>query len=317
MVDTEEPCPNCGEDAPPISDQASGDLICTNCGAVMQDHNIDDGAEWRIFDDTTEAEKASKNRAGTKVNPYLTNGGIESTRTGDRALDRVCALSNGNDNRVLRTVFDRIKRIQDDLNFSEAALHVSYELAASLEKLKSRALRLRAADHAALVYLACRQEDEGRSFREIAAVVSDATAQDIGKAYLRIEKLLPRAVQRALKTEVLPETFLPRFCNRMGLSMEVEKAARQVCQAPSVVNAGSRQYAAVALAALYLIAWMSNIDLPVGQVASIAKITESSLLDCINHLRPLISEVLPSNFKKLRIIKDLPRALGEQATKKK
>jgi len=309
MADTEEPCRNCGEDAPPIFDSQNGDLICPHCGAIVQGRVIDESAEWRSFADDSEKDKEAKNRAGNKINPFLQNGGMGCGSINNGALERINRMVQGQENRLLRAVFERLRQIQEDLNFSQTALYAAFELCNTLDQIKQ--LRNRNQDLGALIYLACRQEEEGRSFKEIAAAMSvngSMTSNDIGRAYLRLEKLLPRAVQRAMKKEVLPETFLPRFCNKLGLPVEVERVSREVCTAPSIVNAqGNRQQAAIALACLFLVSWLSAIDLPISRVAAIAKIGESSLIDCINNIRPLITDVLPSNFRRLRNIKDLPR----------
>ena len=34
-----------------VDDHATGDLVCTECGTVMESHVIDEAPEWRSFDD--------------------------------------------------------------------------------------------------------------------------------------------------------------------------------------------------------------------------------------------------------------------------
>jgi len=301
-----KPCPQCGEDAPPVCDDASGDHICTNCGVVLVERNIDEGAEWRTFQDDTETEKNAKNRAGTRVNRYLNNGGIETTYIANRALNRANQIVQGDENKALRTMFDIITRIQDDLRFSDAARDTAFDIASVVPR---KALRSRTSDACTLIYLACREEDEGRTLKEIASAVTDASIADISRAYLRMEKIIPARMNEALQNEILPEKFLTRFVSRLGLSMDIEKVARVICQEPAIQHKGNKQHAVVALAVLYLVAWMSNIDLSLSTLAPVGNLGENTLQDCINGLRGMIDDYLPKSFKKMRYTKDLPRIL--------
>ena len=57
-VAPESACPDCGaEGQTAVKD---GDVLCTNCGLVLDDHVIDDRAEWRTF----EGEEDVGNRVG-------------------------------------------------------------------------------------------------------------------------------------------------------------------------------------------------------------------------------------------------------------
>lgn len=55
----EESCPDCGGDLDPTSDQG-GQLVCEDCGLVVDEQRVDQGPEWRSFDDGGQ----SKSRVG-------------------------------------------------------------------------------------------------------------------------------------------------------------------------------------------------------------------------------------------------------------
>ena len=42
-------CKNCGNRSL-FSDNVTGDIICANCGLILESNQIDCGAEWRTFD---------------------------------------------------------------------------------------------------------------------------------------------------------------------------------------------------------------------------------------------------------------------------
>jgi len=299
--DRERPCPECGDDDAPVWDQDSGDLICSNCGVVVQGQCIDDTQEWRIFADTSEKEKQEKNRAGAIMNPFLNNGGMTST-IGNRALNRVNRLVQGQENRTLKASFAGLREIQETLHSSIAALNCAFEIASALEQ--RRQLRVKQSDLAAIIYIACRQEDEGRSMKEIASALTGVAAKDIGRAFLRFEKYLPKTVQMGLKDEALPENFLPRFCNKLLLAVELENVMRQVCSSQVVGNAqNQRQPAAVAAGCIYLVAYLAGVDLSISKIAGVSKVTEATIADAVKAIRPLIHHVLPPSFRIQRELK--------------
>ncbi|ERJ06126.1 Transcription initiation factor IIB 7 protein, partial [Halorhabdus tiamatea SARL4B] len=52
-------CPECGGNL--ISDTERGETVCTECGLVVEEDEIDPGPEWRAFD---AKEKDQKSRVG-------------------------------------------------------------------------------------------------------------------------------------------------------------------------------------------------------------------------------------------------------------
>ncbi|KAK9203976.1 hypothetical protein WN943_014233 [Citrus x changshan-huyou] len=65
----------------PISESinlTSGDRICIECGLVLDIKYIDENAEWRTFADDN--DKKDHNCVGSLMNPFLTNGNLETFR---------------------------------------------------------------------------------------------------------------------------------------------------------------------------------------------------------------------------------------------
>ncbi|MEE6209138.1 TFIIB-type zinc ribbon-containing protein, partial [Salarchaeum sp. III] len=52
-------CPECGGNL--AVDEERGETVCTECGLVVEEDEIDRGPEWRAFDS---AEKDKKSRGG-------------------------------------------------------------------------------------------------------------------------------------------------------------------------------------------------------------------------------------------------------------
>ena len=64
-----------------------GTIVCNNCGLVQQSRIIDDASEWRTFSSETSNGGSNPNRVGGKLNPFLSNYGIDTQVVGKNASD--------------------------------------------------------------------------------------------------------------------------------------------------------------------------------------------------------------------------------------
>ena len=55
-------------------DHAAGDMVCRECGLVLEAHSIDETSEWRTF--ANESADNDPVRVGGPSNPLLTDGGL-------------------------------------------------------------------------------------------------------------------------------------------------------------------------------------------------------------------------------------------------
>ncbi|MDH5403285.1 MAG: transcription initiation factor IIB [Candidatus Heimdallarchaeota archaeon] len=67
-------CPDCGSKAT-IQDFNRGDIICSECGAVIEDSIIDDGPEWRAFNS---AERNKRARVGSPTTYTVHDKGLST-----------------------------------------------------------------------------------------------------------------------------------------------------------------------------------------------------------------------------------------------
>ncbi|SHH59806.1 TFIIB-type zinc ribbon-containing protein, partial [Halobaculum gomorrense] len=61
--DEELTCPECSSDNV-VMDADQGELVCDDCGLVLDERQIDRGPEWRAFN---HSERQSKSRVGAPV----------------------------------------------------------------------------------------------------------------------------------------------------------------------------------------------------------------------------------------------------------
>lgn len=80
-----------------INNVKQGTIVCEQCGLVQHSSCIDESAEWRNFGgDGDNTGKADMNRVGGTINPFLSNGGLETNVKGSGAEQYARWLVKGN-----------------------------------------------------------------------------------------------------------------------------------------------------------------------------------------------------------------------------
>ena len=70
-------CRNCAKPTAIIEDHQQGDLVCTECGLVLESRVVDESSEWRTFSDSDKAG-VDPNRTAGPTNRMLANGGLQN-----------------------------------------------------------------------------------------------------------------------------------------------------------------------------------------------------------------------------------------------
>lgn len=103
----------------------------------------------------------------------------------------------------LISAFGAIGEMADRLGLVPTIKDRANELFRDISDLKSIRGRSASAVHAACLYIACRQEDKPRTFKEICAVARDTNTREIGRCFKFILKVrLPRMGGVRARTDV-------------------------------------------------------------------------------------------------------------------
>ncbi|MDY6764740.1 MAG: TFIIB-type zinc ribbon-containing protein, partial [Halobacteria archaeon] len=70
-----ENCPECGS-SEFMSDSERGEVICADCGLVIEEDQVDPGPEWRAFD---HKESQKKSRVGAPTTKTMHDKGLTTT----------------------------------------------------------------------------------------------------------------------------------------------------------------------------------------------------------------------------------------------
>lgn len=213
-----------------ITDQHSGDLLCSECGYVIQERIICDEAEWRDFNDDTKAEKWAKSRVGGPENPFLTDDAnlgtiISSVNARNNfSLDVAKHFKRRSVDNALKYAFKEIQEMSERINLTSSVIICAkkvYHDAYKKFDLKG-VKRFLDAKVPAAIYIACRLQLCPRTSREITAI-SEIPRKEILNASNRIMKVLSLKLCRILGTEVIG-----RICGYLGLSNDIRKTATQI-----------------------------------------------------------------------------------------
>lgn len=226
----EQQCPDCGL-SDFVEDHASGDLVCRNCGVVVEAHVIDERSEWRTFADKDGGAGADPNRVGGPVNHLLSDGGMSTMIGGAKGVDhalvrnlqRMQARTEVTTDRALIGAFKEIGKICAAMKLLDTVKKQAEEYyKQAYDNAKSIKGKSQAAVLAAIVFLACRHTGNARTFKEICAVVPQASVKEIGRIYKSVVREL--GLQATLGDKQLegshPHSYMRRFMSQLSMTQK-------------------------------------------------------------------------------------------------
>jgi len=196
-------CPEC--DSTEIVTDADQELVCEDCGLVLDERNIDRGPEWRAFN---HSERQSKSRVGAPITETMHDKGLTTTidwkdkdaygrslssekRSQMHRLrkwqERIRTKDAGERN--LQFALSEIDRMASALGVPRSVREVAsviYRRALNEDLIRGRSIE---GVSTAALYAACRQEGIPRSLDEVADV-SRVPQKEIGRTYRYISQEL-------------------------------------------------------------------------------------------------------------------------------
>mmetsp|Transcript_19032 Transcript_19032/g.31980 ORF Transcript_19032/g.31980 Transcript_19032/m.31980 type:complete len:340 (+) Transcript_19032:188-1207(+) len=304
-------CDNCQIPTTLVEDHAAGDLICQECGLVLESRTIDESTEWRTFSNS-DGNSQDPSRVGGPSNPLLRDGGLSTVigkgeSAGSNATNLARLQNRGsNPDRNLISAFSAIGEMADRLGLVSTIKDRANENYRDIAELKSIRGRSASAIHAACLYIACRQEDRPRTFKEICSVARDTNTREIGRCFNFILKALNEKLQNELNKHTLrPGDLLRRYCSSLGLPNEVIRAVLALVERfldlRAAKGSSHKSQNSVAAAGIYLITTAISSkqeDMPdLKQISQIAGLAEATIKASYEDMYP----------HRVQLLKDLPK----------
>jgi transcription initiation factor TFIIB len=264
------------------------ELVCMNCGNVIDDKLMDSNPEWRAFDDE---QKAKRSRVGLPFTYTIHDKGLSTTIDwkDKRAIGGKLNSTQRMELYKLRKWHNRVRvsnsaektlaialsdlgKIASSLNLSknvEETASLIYRKAVKKRLVLGRSTR---SIRAAAIYLSCRQFGIPRSLDEIASV-TNINKRGIAKSY--------RMIVRELEIHVPLSTgqkYIAKFSNKLKISGKVEAFAIKIFESAKKIKLTcGKGPIGIAAASMYLASTIMNERKTQREIAEIANITEVTI----------------------------------------
>ncbi len=305
MPELVKKCPECGG----INlnwNKERGEIICKDCGLVIEEKMVDFTQEWREFD----SEDGERRRAGAPMTYTQYDHGL-GTEVGQKA--DLFKLGGKERNKFFRlrkwqyrisTAIERnlklalaeLKRVSSYLKLPKSVEEESariYTLAVQRGLVRGRSME---SVVAGALYAACRRHDVPRTLDELSEA-SGIEKKEIGRTY--------RFVTRELGITILPSNpadYIARFASSLKLNAETQSNAIEILeQAQKAELTSGRGPTGIAAAALYVAALLHGEKRTQREVADVAGVTEVTIR---NRYKELLDELdLEKEIKKRKKVK--------------
>jgi len=274
-------CPECGS-SNLVYDEARGEVICGDCGLLVEEKMVDTTHELRQFD---KSDKKSRGGAPMSLQKFdkglTTNVGeisdiyrLDSTQQTRKFLrlkkwqERVSTSIERN----LRLAMSELRRVASFLELpsvvkDEAARVYNFVLQRGLVRGRSMESVI-----ASCIYAACRSYNIPRTLDEISAA-SEVERKEIGRTYRFIIRKTGIKV-----TPSSPKDYISRFASTLHLSPKSQNKALEILKKAEISELTSgRGPAGIAAAALYVAALLNDEKKTQREVADVAGITEVTI----------------------------------------
>ena len=282
----ETECPEC--DSGGLVREDGAELVCEECGLVIEEEQIDRGPEWRAFN---HQERQSKSRVGAPTTQTMHDKGLTTAidwKDKD-AYGRTISSNKRSQMHRLRKWQARIRTKDAGERNLQFALSEIDRMASALgvprsvrevasviyrQALKENLIRGRSIEGVATsaLYAACRKEGIPRSLNEVARV-SRVERKEIGRTYRYIAQELGLGM-----APVDPVKYVPRFASELELSEDVQAKANEIIRTTAEKGLLSgKSPTGYAAAAIYAAAMLCNEKKTQREVAEVAQVTEVTI----------------------------------------
>jgi len=282
-----ERCTECGSSRL-MRDYENAEIVCMDCGFVVATKIVDQGPEWRAFDNEQQEKRA---RAGAPLTFTIHDKGLSTLidwhdkdvygkrispdqkaqiyrlRKWQRRI-RVLDATERN----LAFALSEITKISNNLSLPESIFEtasVIYRKAVKEHLIRGRSIQ---GISAASVYIACRQCKLVRTLDEI-ALASSVTRKEVGRSYRFLVKELDYFIP-----PTNPSQYISRFSNQLTMQGKVDEIAAKVLKiARELKLTSGRGPTGIAAAASYIASVLTGERKTQREIAEIAQVTEVTI----------------------------------------
>jgi transcription initiation factor TFIIB len=286
-------CPECNISPPHLVEEfSSGDTVCEDCGMVVGSRIIDTRSEWRTFANDDQGGD-DPSRVGGPQDEFVEGQQLATTvafseTKAHKALSRT--QNNTNQDKSQKGLMQAYKEIVSlceainmGTNVSNAAKHI-FKLVDKHKFLKGKPQE---AVIAGCIFIACRQNNVPRTFREIFDLTS-VSKKEVGRVFKQLQSFLQKlqdqdgaatglnTVTNYENTSVGAEDLCGRYVSQLGFTKQtkISKISRALAEGANDISAlAGRSPLSVAAACIYMacqIVGESRSSLPIAKQAGVS-----------------------------------------------
>lgn len=280
-------CPECNSTRV-MRDEEYAEIVCMDCGYVIEAKLTDRGPEWRAFD---HEQRAKRTRVGAPLTYTIHDKGLSTMIDWHdrdvygrrlspsqkaqvyrlRKWQRRIRVSDATE-RNLAFALSEISKIANSLNLPKNILEtasVIYRKAVKEHLIRGRSIQ---GVTAAAIYMACRQCHLARTLDEIGDA-SSVHKKEVGRSYRFLVKELDYFVP-----PLKPSQYITKFSNQLSMQGKVEEIAHKtLVTARNLKLTSGRGPTGIAAAASYIASVLTGERKTQREIAEIAQVTEVTI----------------------------------------
>lgn len=293
-------CPDCKEEPPNLVEEfSSGDTVCESCGLVLSGRIVDTRSEWRTFSNDDQGND-DPSRVGDAENPLLngsqlhtnisfTDGGLKS-----RELQRAQSkITYDKANKTLLGAYREIASMCESWHLSGTVIDTAKHLFKMVEDGKAFKGKSQDALIAGCIFIACRQNNVPRTFREIFSM-TNVTKKEIGRTFKALEQFFAATKKEkemtvqgglvvpseayATTSSTRADELCLRYCNHLQLSSSCTMVSQELAKKTN--NMGSlagRSPLSAAAACIYMGTHLMGEPKSPREIAQVAGVSDGTI----------------------------------------
>lgn len=273
-------------------DEKRGEVVCRNCGLVLDENIMDLGQEWRGGPDDsggarggapasfTKHDKGMGTMIGTKAEVFKLPTSMKRKYI---RLEKWHTRSSTALERNLKYALVELRRMASLLNVPSSVEEEAarlYNLAVRKNLVRGRSME---SVVIAALYIAARRYGLPRSLNEICRK-TNISKRELGKTY--------RFMTREIAVKLLPSTpadYIPKFASELSFSAETQTKAVEILKMAEASQLTSgRGPTGLAAAALYVASLITNEKRTQREIANVVGVTEVTIR---NRYKEIVSEL--------------------------
>ena len=299
ITHTIDNCKYCKAQNSIITDFSAGQVVCSSCGAVLEDRIIDETYEGRNFGSENQGSGGKdQTRVGGPINAYAEefNVGVSiATRKNGTPLSNIRMRSSGSSNNSLQRIFKKADELAQKLDLKQSIVDKTRDLLALVEKQKKLKGRSLDCIIASVIYVACRLRNVPRPLPEIAKNLG-LEKKTVNKCFNSIKHIIIENNDNQIAQNV--SGLVNSYCNKMEQPNSLKKAAMEISEmiCNKEVIAG-RNPSTIAAVSILIASRLLELKLSKKDIADTTTTTENTISNAYQDLLKFREHIIPDYLK--------------------